>query len=177
MMGDMTTIARPYAIAAFEYAMQKNVLPAWEGMLRSAALLAEQKIITQLLSSPAVTKAKLVTVFCDILSSVLDTAKQNFIYLLAENNRLAVLPDMAELFASYRAEYEKNITVQIVSAVDLSEKYQHTLAARLTKRLARQVTLQCKVDPTLIGGVIVRAGDKVIDGSVRGKLNRLLESL
>jgi len=177
MMGDMTTIARPYAIAAFEYALQKNTLPAWEGMLRSAALLVEQKAIATLLSSPEVGRKKIANLFCDILAAVLDTEKQNFIRLLAENNRLPVLPDIVNLFANYRAEQEKNMTVQVVSAVTLDETYKHKLAASLTKRLQRQVSLQCAIDPTLLGGVLVRAGDRVIDGSVRGKLNRLYESL
>lgn len=177
MTGNITTIARPYAIAAFEYALQKNTLPAWEGMLRSAALLVEQKAIVTLLSSPEVSRKKIADLFCDILSTVLDTERQNFICLLAENNRLPVLPDIANLFANYRAEQEKKMTVQVVSAITLDETYKHKLAARLTKRLQRQVSLQCAIDPTLLGGVLVRAGDRVIDGSVRGKLNRLYESL
>lgn len=177
MMSDMTTIARPYAIAAFEYALQKNALPAWEGMLRSAALLVEQKAIATLLASPTVPRKKIADLFCAILSTVLDTEKKNFICLLVENNRLPVLPDIVKLFANYRAEQEKNLTVQVVSAVALDETYQHKLAASLTKRLQRQVSLQCTIDPALLGGILVRAGDRVIDGSVRGKLNRLYESL
>jgi F-type H+-transporting ATPase subunit delta len=177
MIGDMTTLARPYATAAFEYALQKNMLSAWEGMLRSAAILVEQKEIVRLLSTPAVTKKKLADLFCEVLSSVLDTERKNFIRLLAEYNRLALLPDIAKLFSSYCADREKSITVQVTSAVTLDEKYQQKLAASLAKRLARQVTLQCKTDTSLLGGLIVRADDLVIDGSVRGKLNRLFESL
>ncbi len=176
-MGDMTTIARPYAIAAFEYALQKNALSAWERMLHSAVLLVKEKMIGTLLSSPSVDKTKIANLFCDVLSAVLDTEKRNFILLLAENNRLPILPDIAQLFANYRAEYEKSMTVQVTSAIALDEQYQHKLAASLTKRLKKQVSLQCAIDATLLGGIVIRAGDVVIDGSVRGKLNRLYESL
>jgi F-type H+-transporting ATPase subunit delta len=88
-----------------------------------------------------------------------------------------VLPDIANLFAYYRAEQEKNMTVQVASAVTLDQDYQKKLVTSLTKRLKRQISLQCTIDPTLLGGIVVRAGDSVIDGSVRGKLNRLYESL
>ncbi len=177
MIGDMTTLARPYARAAFDYALQNNALPVWDGMLKSAALLAEEKAVFALLSSPSVTRKKIADLFCDVLSTVLDTERRNFIRLLAENNRLAILPDIADLFADYRAEQEKKLTVQVISAIALDEPYQQKLAATLTKQLQRQVSLHCTIDPTLLGGIIVKAGDKVMDGSVRGKLNRLYESL
>jgi F-type H+-transporting ATPase subunit delta len=177
MVGNTTTIARPYATAAFDYALQKNELPAWENFLHSAAYVAEDNTVRLLLSSPDITRKKIADFFCEVLSALLDTEKQNFIYLLAENNRLAVLRGIADLFANYRAEQEKRMTVQVVSAITLDENYQQKLAATLTKKLQREVSLQCTIDPTLLGGVIVKAGDKVMDGSVRSKLNRLYESL
>lgn len=177
MTGSMTTIARPYATAAFEYALQKNALQTWDEMLSSAGLVAKDKAVVALLSNPTVSKQKMADFFCDILSTLLNTEKQNFIRLLSENNRLSVLPDIAKLFATYRAEQEKRLTVQVTSAIALDEAYQQILAATLTERLQLQVSLQCAIDPTLLGGIIVKAGDKVMDGSVRGKLNRLYESL
>ena len=177
MTDSMTTLARPYATAAFNMALQKNALAAWDDMLKSAALLVEDKRVRLLLSDPAVTKQKLADFSCSVLSSVLDTERRNFIRLLAENNRLPVLPDIADLFATYRADEEKTVTAQVISAVALDEPYKHKLAAALTKRWQKQVSLQCTVDPSLLGGVIVKAGDDVIDGSIRGKLKRLYESL
>ena len=94
-----------------------------------------------------------------------------------QNKRLPVLPDIAALFASYRAEREKTVEVELISAFPLDETYKDKFTNSLTRRLQRTVSLQCDVDATLLGGAIVRAGDLVIDGSVRGKLNRLLESL
>ncbi|MCD6039778.1 MAG: atpH [Gammaproteobacteria bacterium] len=176
-MSNLTTIARPYAKAAFEYALQKNAVPMWEEMLCSAASLIEQRSLAGLLSSPEIAKTKIADLFCDVLSSVLDAEKRNFIRLLAENGRLPILPEIANLFANYRAEQEKNMTVQVISAITLDEQYQHKLAASLTTWLKRKISLQCTLDPTLLGGIVVRAGGRVIDGSVRGKLNRLYESL
>jgi len=175
--GELTTIARPYANAAFEYALDKNDLSNWEVMLLSAATLVSQPKVNLLLSSPEVSSIQLAELFTDVLSKVLDTAKTNFLQLLAENKRLSVLPEIAALFKAYREDYEKIMNVQVTSAIELSESYQEKLIKKLTHRLKRRVTLECEVDPLLLGGAIVRAGDMVIDGSVRGKLNRLLESL
>ena len=176
-MANKTTLARPYATAAFNMALQKKALAAWDAMLQSAALLVEDKRVCLLLSDPSVTKQKLADFSCSVLSSVLDTEKRNFIRLLAENNRLPILPDIATLFTAYRAAEEKTLTVQVMSAVALDESYKKKLAAALTKRWQKQVSLQCTVDLSLLGGIIVKAGDDVIDGSVHGKLNRLYESL
>ncbi len=176
-MANRTTLARPYAAAAFSVALQKKALAAWDDMLQSAALWAEDKRVCLLLSDPAVTKQKLADFSCSVLSSVLDTEKRNFIRLLAEKNRLPILPDIAKLFTAYRAEEEKTVTVQVISTVMLDEPYKQKLAAALAKRWQKQVSLQCTIDPSLLGGIIVKAGDDVIDGSIRGKLNRLYESL
>lgn len=175
--GKLTTIARPYVSAAFEYALANKDVPAWEAMLEAAAIVSQDPYVAEHLSSPHVTKAQLVEFFCGILKPLLDANKTNFIHLLADNNRLGVLPDIAELFKVSHAAQEKKLNVEVISATELTEAYQQKLAIALSKRLQRQVEMQCEIDPTLLGGVIVRAGDLVIDGSVRGKLTRLRESL
>ncbi|MDR3478134.1 MAG: F0F1 ATP synthase subunit delta [Gammaproteobacteria bacterium] len=173
--GKMTTIARPYVAAAFEYALAKKALPAWEAMLLAAANLTIDPRVTVLLASPGVTTDQLGDFYCDILASYLDAEMTNFIRLLAENNRLSVLPDIAALFKEARAAQEKTMIVEVQSAAPLEEAYKQKLVTALTKRLQRQVELQCEIDPALLGGVLIRAGDTVIDGSIRGKLNRLNE--
>jgi len=177
MMGRMTTLARPYALAAFECAQDKNVLPAWEAMLTSAAEVAHHPAVVRFLAQPEMTAKQSSTLFCEVLVTVLDKEKKNFIDLLAENKRLPLLPEIAELFKSYRAALEKTISVQVTSAEALNEPMKNKLLAALTKRLKKQVSLECVVDPSLIGGVMVRAGDIVMDGSVQGQLKRLLDSL
>jgi F-type H+-transporting ATPase subunit delta len=176
-MTDMTVMARPYALAAFEYALKKNAVSSWEGMLSSAALAARETALSGWLSSPLLTKARAMDLFCHVLASVLNQEQKNFICLLVEYKRIQALPDIAKLFAYYRSEHEKNMTVYVVSAELLDETWQKKLAAGLSKRLQRQISLQCEVDPDLIGGAMIRAGDRVIDGSIRGQLNRLLETL
>lgn len=171
----MTAIARPYVAAAFEYASAHQELPAWETMLETAAQIALNPSVTQLLMSPKINEQQRTSLFCEILASQLNEERKNFIRLLAENNRLTILPEIAALFKTYRATQEKTITVDVTSAVDLNADYQQKLMNALSIRLHRQVELECKVDPSLIGGVMIRAGDTVIDGTIKGKLARLVE--
>ena len=173
--GKLTTIARPYANAAFEYALAKKSLPAWETFLQSAASLTRDASMKKMLASPQAVKKTLADLYCDLLKPQLDAERTNFLRLLAENSRLVALPEIAELFAVARAEAEKKLTVSVISAAKLTDDYKKKLIAALTKRLNREVELQCEVDEHLLGGVIVRAGDTVIDGSIRGKLSRLNE--
>jgi F-type H+-transporting ATPase subunit delta len=170
-----TTIARPYAAAAFEYALAKHDLPAWETMLQAAAFITKDEALARLLSSPHVTSQQLADVYYEMLAANLDPEKTNFIRLLAENSRLTSLPAIYELFQAARAAQEKTLSVQVVSAVKLTDAYKEKLKQALTKRLQRQVQLDCEIDTSLLGGAVVRAGDTVIDGSIRGKLMRLNE--
>jgi len=173
----MTTVARPYAVAAFEYALANKDISAWEIFLDEAQQIANNPAVQQLLKNPKITTQEHGDLFCDVLSKVLSENTQNFLRLLAEKRRLAVLPDIYYLFKTYQAEHAKSIEVEVRSAVPLTEKYQERLIKALTKRFDRKVSLNCKIDEYLLGGVIISAGDTVIDGSVRGKLNRLVESL
>jgi F-type H+-transporting ATPase subunit delta len=175
MTGSFTSIARPYALAAFEYALAKNALPAWEELLQTAATVAKDPLLIRLMATPEVSKKQLADLFCDVLVSNLDTERKNFITLLSEHKRFAVLPEIADQFRQYRAAHEKKIKVEVTSAVTLNEEQKQKLAEMLAKRFQLQVTLECTVDPELLGGAIIRAGDRVIDGSVRGKLNRMIE--
>ncbi len=175
MNSGQTTIARPYVAAAFEYALAKKGLSAWETVLHSAASIVQNESVAPLLQNPAITQQQIADLICELLAKNCDEAKKNFIHLLAENKRLAALPDIAKQFTEARAAQEKTLSVQVISAQGLDAAYQQKLVQALSKRLQRQVELQCEVDPTLLGGVLVRAGDLVIDGSVRGKLTRLVD--
>jgi F-type H+-transporting ATPase subunit delta len=175
MTGNVTSIARPYAIAAFECALAKNALPAWQELLQTAAIVSQDPLMIRIMASPDVNKTQLADLFCDVLTSELDAEKKNFICLLAEHKRFPVLPEMAKQFAQLRAEHEKQATVEVVSAVPLDAQQQAKLTEALAKRLHLTVSLTCSVNPELIGGAIVKMGDKVIDGSVRGKLQRLFD--
>ncbi len=177
MASHMSVLARPYATAAFEYALEHNALLSFDHALKKAALIAKDPLMKSLLSKPGVSNDKLLEIFSDILSQDLSTPLQNFLHILAENKRLPLLPDIATLFHAFYEEYQKQTTVFVTSATDLDKRYHDLLTDSLSKRLKVKVSLVCETDPSLLGGAIVRAGDLVIDGSIRGKLNRLLESL
>ncbi|MCC2616945.1 F0F1 ATP synthase subunit delta [Aestuariibacter halophilus] len=175
-MSELTTIARPYAKAAFDYAVEKQTVPAWQDMLNFAGEVAKNPDIKDLMSG-ALAAEKLAEIFINICGEQLDEHGQNLIKVLAENGRLQALPEIALLYAQYKAEYDKEIDVDITSAVALDAKQQAEISASLEKRLARKVKLNCDVDAALVAGVVIKAGDTVIDGSVRAKLQRLADTL
>lgn len=177
MASHMSVLARPYATAAFEYALEHNALLSFDHAMKKAAMIANDPTMKALLSKPGISNDTLLEIFSDIMSKDLTTPLQNFLNILAENKRLPLLPDIAMLFHAFYEEHQKQSTVVVTSATDLDKRYYDLLTQSLSKRLQRKVSLVCEIDPSLLGGAIVRAGDMVIDGSIRGKLNRLLESL
>lgn len=174
-MANLNSIARPYALAAFECARDTKQLLEWKGFLQAAAEIASNKQVLRLLSNPEFPTAKLVVLFQEILSSQLNDERKNFLLLLAQNKRLAALPDIAASFNAYYAALEKVSAVRLVTAVDINEDFRQKITSALTKRIQRDVVLKCEVDPAILGGAIIHIGDRVIDGSIRGKLTRLLE--
>jgi F-type H+-transporting ATPase subunit delta len=176
-MAEKTTIARPYARAAFEEARDAGKLPLWSEALRTAAVVVQDGRIQDLLGNPAVSAGELAQLLIDLSGPGLDENGRNFLRMLADNHRLAFLPEISALFEHFKDEAEGVIDVTVTSAVPLEDAQRTTLAAALERRLARQVRLQCEIDPHLIGGAVVRAGDLVIDGSVRTRLDRIAYQL
>lgn len=175
-MSELTTIARPYAKAAFDYAVEQKIIAGWQEMLVFAGEVAKNPDIKNLMSG-AVASDTLAEVFNQICGEQLDQHGQNLIKVLAENKRLQALPEISELFNEFKTEFDKEIEADVISATELNEKQQAEISGALEKRLARKVKLNCSVDPTLIAGVKIKAGDTVIDGSVKSKLNRLTDAL
>jgi F-type H+-transporting ATPase subunit delta len=176
-MADLITLARPYARAAFEVAMSERDLPKWSKMLSVAANVSSVDTIRAILSSPTVTAQQLAHTLVELCGDELNQKAKNFVNLLAENKRLALLPEISSLYEGLRANQEKSVDVEITTAFAISSGTADNLAAALKTRLQREVKLASKVDPTLIGGAVIRAGDTVIDNSVRGKLNKLAEAM
>lgn len=172
-MTEKVTIARPYARAAFEYAREQQAFGRWSELLATAAAVANDDRVARLLSSPKVTPTDLVDLIAGVAGSSLDESGRNFLSTLAQNRRLALLPEIAALYEILRAEVENVADVQITSAIPLSEAQKQRLAGALQKRFKREVRLQCDVDASLIGGAVVRSGDIVIDGSLKAGLARL----
>ena len=172
-MAEKATIARPYAKAAFESARQHRALEPWSKVLATASSVVQDERVARLLSSPKVKPEQLSGLIGDIAGGELDEQTRNFLATLAGNRRLGLLPEIASMYEALRAEAENTADVQVVSAVALDEAQKQRLAQALKKRLKREVRLHCEVDASLIGGAIVRAGDFVIDGSLKARLDRL----
>ena len=175
-MSELTTVARPYAKAAFDFAVEANAIDNWLSMLVFAAEVSENETIANYLSG-GVSADHATDLFLKVCEDQLDSNGQNLIKVMAENERLLVLPQVLVQFSALKAEYEKEIIVDVTSAVELVADQVTTLSAALEKRLARKVKLNCVVDANVVSGLIIKAGDMVIDGSVRGKLNRLATTI
>ncbi|ASD68824.1 MULTISPECIES: F0F1 ATP synthase subunit delta [Pseudoalteromonas] len=175
-MSELTTIARPYAKAAFELAVEKGTVEAWNEMLFFAGQVTSDEQVQALLGSIA-TESQQSEIIIKLCAEQLNEQGQNLIKLMAENERLAAIPAVAELFAELKADYDKEIEVDVVSATVLADDTQAKLVAALEKRFARKVKLNCSIDEAIVSGLVIKAGDTVIDGSVRGKLDRLATSL
>jgi F-type H+-transporting ATPase subunit delta len=176
-VAEKTTIARPYAKAAFAAARADSMLDAWSGALHTAAAAVEDPRLHSLLGDPHVTAAQLSQLVLDIAGAGLGEHGRNFVQVLAAARRLDCLPEISALFDTYKDEAEGIADVTVTSAAPLDDKQQQSLAAALTRRLKREVRLHCTVDPELLGGAVVRSGDLVIDGSVRGRLTRIANEL
>jgi F-type H+-transporting ATPase subunit delta len=176
-MAELSTLARPYAKAAFEYALDKNALGPWYEQLETVAAVTAHKGMAGILNNPSLTAAQQASKLGDVCGDSLSAELRNFIAILASNKRLALLPEIYGLFAEYKANREKTVDVEVISAFDLADSARDRLAEVLGKKLERQVEVRTSTDSNLLGGVLIRAGDLVIDGSVRGKLDKLAEAL
>ncbi|HHO59031.1 MAG TPA: F0F1 ATP synthase subunit delta [Thiotrichales bacterium] len=176
-MAEKSTIARPYAQAAFDLAQDSNDLKSWSEMLELGAMIVSDERVNKLISNPNVSKASLIELILNVAGERLDKPGSNFIRVLASNGRLNVLPEIAALYEQHRAEAERYVDAEVISAFPVSDAQQQALVESLKKKLGREVRLTASTDETLIGGAIVRAGDLVIDGSVNGHLNKLAQIL
>lgn len=176
-MAELTTLARPYAKAAFEVALAGNALEKWSKMLTVSASVTRDEKVGSLLKSPALTSDQVANAFLQVCGDDLDAKGRNFISLLAENKRLVLLPQISQLFEVLKANQEKSVDVEITTAFEISSDISTKLAQALKTRLQREIKMVTRVNQDLIGGVVIRAGDTVIDSSVRGKLSKLAESM
>jgi len=176
-MADRLTIARPYARAAFEEARSNGGLASWSDALQAAAQVVKDPRVEALLGNPHVTPEELAQLVSGIAGAKFGEEGANFVRTLADNRRLAYLPEISALFDSLRDDAEGVADVTVTSAAALGEAQRRKIAAALEQRLKRRVRLHCEVDPALIGGAVLRAGDLVIDGSLRTRLERIAYDL
>lgn len=176
-MADRATIARPYARAAFAHAQAAKDLAGWSSLLGAAATAAADPRVSRLIGNPHVTGDELVELLGGLSKQAAGEGGRNFLKVLAENRRLALLPEIAAQFEALRAEFENVVDVDVIAAREIAAPQEKKLAAALAKRLGREVRMHTRIDGSLLGGAIVRAGDLVIDGSLKGRLERLGSAL
>ena len=182
-MADSSTVARPYAKALFDLASAENALGKWSSALGAAAAVVGDENAQRALANPALTDAQRAELVASVVTAVPgceafgSTSGRNLLKLLAENDRLTDLPEIAAQFDALKSQAENKVKVTLVSATQVDAPLAEQITKSLTRRLGRAVELTLEVDPSLLGGAVIRADDMVIDGSVRTRLQRLTESL
>lgn len=175
---ELTTIARPYAKAAFAFALdQDQGLTHWSTMLDILAAAMAEGVVREKLDDPRLTTEAGARVLSAMFESEMDEKARNFLVVLAEFGRLELLPNISELFELLKAEHERTINVEVTSAFEVTSEETEKLSDALHAKLQREVNLTTHVDESLLGGVVIKAEDSVIDGSVRGKLRKLSQAL
>ncbi|MDP2806118.1 MAG: F0F1 ATP synthase subunit delta [Gallionellaceae bacterium] len=176
-MSQAITAARPYAQAAFDEAQKLGELKAWSEMLSAATAAVANPDMQSVIRSPKVKTEQLSGLMLALSADKAGQMAKNFIKILVENNRLLVLPEIYALFEVLRAEAEKSLDVVVTSAYDLTDAQKQKVSASMKTKMGREIKLTCETNRELLGGIIIRAGDKVIDGSARTRLSELAVAL
>lgn len=176
-MSSLTTLARPYAKAAFDLARTDSKLAGWDDMLSSVATVTEDESMSVWLKSPHSTAVKAVEIIVEAIGADVDPRFQGYLGVLADNGRLSLCAEISRLFQKLRQQAEKRLEVRVVSAVALQDTETGRMQTALAKRFDCEITLNNEINPDVLGGAIIYAGDQVIDGSLLGRLTRLETSL
>lgn len=176
-MADISTLARPYAKAVFELARAENRFADWSAILGGIAQAVSDKGVAAAIGHPSIGRGQLGALLVEALGSRLSAEGGNLVRLLSDNGRLKVAPAIAAEFEQLRAEHESRVDVEITSAAPVDAAQQAALAEAIGRRLSRKVQIRWGTDPDLVAGAVIRAGDLVIDGSVRGELEKLHTAL
>ena len=176
-MSELATLARPYAAAVFKRAKETGTAKKWSESLAFLAAVLKNKDLSAIVDNPKISNERKSALMLDICSEHVDQEGANFLKLLVQNKRLDLMPYITELYEAYKARDEGYIEVEVFSAYSLTKEAKDHLASSLEKSLNKKVHMNVTVDKSLIGGVLVRAGDKVIDGSIRGQLKQMQKAL
>ncbi|WP_010117190.1 F0F1 ATP synthase subunit delta [Acinetobacter sp. P8-3-8] len=172
-MAEFLTLARPYAKAAFAYASEQNATDSWSTALQLLSAAVQDEAFSAYLNRPELTPAEQVGLFAKVLGNEQTAAVSNFLTLLADNGRLALLPEIETEYEQLKSQNNKTVDVVIESAFPLDSVQEQKLAHALEKRLNSAVKVTVEVNPALIAGVVIRAGDQVIDDSALSKLEKM----
>jgi len=176
-MAERQTLARPYAEAVFKLAQEQDRLQAWSDTLGFMAAVMANKGMQSVLDRPDLENDRFVVLIKDICAGRMDQQAENLLQVLLENNRISLFAEIVSLFESFKADAESTVEVEVLSAFALDAGQEKSIAAAMEKKLGCAVTLHIKKDESLIGGIVIRAGDLVIDGSVKGYLGELATHL
>ncbi len=176
-MADYTTSARPYARAVFDLANAAGTVSEWSDALALMAAVATDAGVQDMLDNPQTGRAQKGDLMLQIIGDKLNTKQQNLLKLMAENGRLRELPEVLQQFETFRAEAEGKIEAEVISAFDLSQEQEQTITEMLKSKLGRDVSITISTDESLIGGVVIKAGDTIIDGSMKSQLETLALTL
>lgn len=176
-MAEAATLARPYALAAFDIARESNRFDHWSHVLEQLAQVIDTPKLNEYVSSPVHSTAAKATTVIDLLEDDLTESTKRFVRVLAENQRLDLIQEIRGTFEELLAEERKTLAVEVTTAVELTPQEIKAFDDALTRKYQREINLTIKVDPSIVGGALIRAGDTVLDGTVRGKLEKLQTSL
>ncbi|MDE0926535.1 MAG: F0F1 ATP synthase subunit delta [Methylophilaceae bacterium] len=176
-MAEISTIARPYAVAAFKFAKEKNALAKWSDMLSLASTVSSDETLHAVIQDPKVDGQVLQDVFLKVCGKKLDKHGQNMIKTLVEYKRLSILPAISSAFEDLKAEDEGSIDARIVAAIKPTVAVTKDLVKKLEAKFGKKVTAEVEIDPEIIGGMKIIVGDTVIDASIKGQLQNLAYSL
>ena len=176
-MAEAVTIARPYAVAVFRLAKEKNALAKWSEMLGFASALAAEPQVRAIIEDPKLASAEVERLFLSVSGDKLDVSGQNLVKLLVEYGRLGLLPEIAASFEALKAQDEGTLDAEITAAAKLDDAQVKALVSQLQTKFGKKVEATVTVDPEIIGGIKIVVGDTVIDASVRGRLQELAYTL
>ena len=172
-MAELLTLARPYAKAAFAYASEQGATDNWSTALNLLSAAVQDEAFSAYLNRPELTPAEQVSLFAKVLGEDQTPAVSNFLTMLAENARLALLPEIQAEYEQLKSQNNNVVDVVIESAFPLTSVQEQLLAHALEKKFEAQVNVSVEVNPALIAGVVIRAGDQVIDDSALNKLEKM----
>jgi F-type H+-transporting ATPase subunit delta len=177
MSSELSTLARPYAAAVFKRAKESGSTEQWSQMLTFLAAVVKNNDVAAIIDNPKVSQDRLTALMLDICQEQLNSEGQNLLKVLIENDRLTLAPQIASLYETHKAEAEGYVDVEVKTAYSFTKEEQKKFAHVLEKTLAKKVRMNITVDKALIGGFLAKAGDRVIDGSIRGQLQQLAKRL
>jgi len=172
-MSELSTLARPYADAVFRLAQGENDLAGWSSRVASLAMIVSDAQVARLIADPAVSSDRVAGLVIDVAGTSLGERGANFVKVLAGNGRLTVLPEISAQFETLKARADGTVEATITSAQELTQVQLAELVAGLKTKFKREVNVQVAVDAGLIGGAVIAVGDQVMDGSVKGRLQRM----